>query len=45
MVRLPKEASGGKVATRFYKASPTDLFFPYLVMPEKEDLELIEEFR
>jgi CheY-like chemotaxis protein len=40
-----QEASNGQQALKLYESQPTDLVITDLVMPEKEGLEMIVEFR
>jgi CheY-like chemotaxis protein len=40
-----QEASDGRQAIKLYESNPTDLVITDLVMPEKEGLEMIVEFK
>ena len=40
-----KEASGGKEGIELYRKSPTDLIITDLIMPGKDGIETIQEFK
>jgi len=40
-----KEASGGKEGIKLYRESPTDLIITDLIMPGKDGIETIQEFK